>query len=95
MSEVTRSAASASVRASTIVGTTHAVGGKTRGDELLDGLAGGHEDLAAHVTALLHRGELVLEVHACGARLDHRLHQLERIEHPAESASASATIGAK
>ena len=31
------------------------------------------------------RGELVLEVHARGARLDHRLHQLEGVERPAEA----------
>jgi hypothetical protein len=37
------------------------------------------------VAALLHRGELVLEVHAGGARLDHRLHQLERVQDAAES----------
>ena len=30
-------------------------------------------------------GELVLEVHAGGARLDHRLHQLERVQHAAEA----------
>ena len=30
-------------------------------------------------------GELVLEVHARGARLDHRLHQLERVERAAEA----------
>ena len=30
-------------------------------------------------------GELVLEVHAGGAGLDHRLHQLERVQHAAES----------
>jgi hypothetical protein len=37
------------------------------------------------MSALLHRGELILEVNACGAGIDHRLHQLERIEHTAES----------
>ena len=63
----------------------HAVGGQPRGDQLLDRLARRHEHLAAHVTALLHRRELVLEVHAGGARLDHRLHQLERVQHAAEA----------
>jgi hypothetical protein len=45
------------------------------------------------VAALLGARELVLEVHAGRARLDHLLHQLERVEHAAEAASASATIG--
>ena len=63
----------------------HAIGGKPRGDELVDRFARRHEHLAAHVAALLHRGELVLEVHARGAGLDHRLHELERVEHAAEA----------
>ena len=44
-----------------------------------------HEHLAAEVAALLFRGELVLEVDRRGARLDHRLHQLEGVERPAEA----------
>ncbi len=44
-----------------------------------------HQDLAAHVAAFLDRGELVLVMHAGRAGLDHRLHQLERIEHAAET----------
>jgi hypothetical protein len=45
----------------------------------------GHQHLAAHVPALLHGSELILEVHACGARFDHRLHELERVQHAAEA----------
>ena len=45
----------------------------------------GDEHLAAHVPALLLARELVLEVNARGARLDHRLHELERVERAAES----------
>ena len=45
----------------------------------------GHEHLAAHVAALLLGGELVLEVDAGGAGLDHRLHQLEGVERAAEA----------
>ena len=85
MSEVSRSAASASVRATISVGTPQHVGGQARGDQLLDRFARRHQHLAAHVAALLHGGELVLEVHAGGAGLDHRLHQLEGIEHAAEA----------
>src|SRR5690606_25598654 len=40
------------------------VRGQARGDQFLDRLAGRHQHLAAHVAALLHRGQLVLEVHA-------------------------------
>jgi hypothetical protein len=36
------------------------------------------------VTALLLGRELVLEVHAGGAGFDHRAHQLERVQRPAE-----------
>jgi hypothetical protein len=60
------------------------VGGEPRGVERLDVLPGRDEDLPAEVAALLLRGELVLEVHAGRARLDHRLHQLEGVQRPAE-----------
>ena len=63
----------------------HHVGRETRGDELGDRFARRHQDLAAHVPALLDRGELVFEVHARGARLDHRLHQFEGVQHAAET----------
>ena len=43
------------------------------------------EHLAAEVAALLLRRELVLEVHAGGAGLDHRLHQLVRVQRAAEA----------
>ncbi|VUM29317.1 hypothetical protein PGKDCPLP_04299 [Stenotrophomonas maltophilia] len=61
------------------------VGSQARGIELLDRLAGRHQHLAAHMAALLHRGQLVFEVHASGTGLDHRFHQFERIEHAAET----------
>ncbi len=47
--------------------------------------AGRDEHLAAHVAALLLARELVLEVDAGGAGLDHRLHQLEGVERAAEA----------
>ena len=61
------------------------VGGQARGDERADELARRDEHLAAQVAALLLGGELVLEVDAGGARLDHRPHQLEGVERPAEA----------
>ena len=61
------------------------VGGEPRGDERADELARRHEHLAAEVAALLLRRELVLEVHAGGAGLDERLHQLERVQRAAEA----------
>jgi hypothetical protein len=45
----------------------------------------GTEHLAAQVAALLLAGELVLEVHARGAGLDHGLHQLVGVERAAEA----------
>ena len=85
MSLVRSFALSASVRATRTVGTSSDVGGEARGDERADELARGNEHLAAHVAALLLAGELVLEVNAGGARLDHRLHQLEGVERAAEA----------
>ena len=61
------------------------VGGEPRGDERADELARRDEHLAAEVAALLLRGELILEVDAGGAGLDERLHELERVQRPAEA----------
>ena len=44
-----------------------------------------HQHLAAEMAAFLLRRELILEMHARRAGLDHRLHQLERVERPAEA----------
>ena len=55
-----------------------------RGERALE-LRGRHEHLAAEVAALLLGRELVLEVHARGAGLDHRPHQLEGVERAAEA----------
>ena len=68
-----------------IVGTPMQSAASRAAIELVDRFARRHEDLAAHVAALLHRRQLVLEVHAGGARLDHRLHELERVQHAAEA----------
>ena len=56
------------------------VRGEPRGDERANELARRDQHLAAEVAALLLRRQLILEVHACGAGFDHRLHQLERVE---------------
>ena len=44
-----------------------------------------HQYLAAEMAAFLFGGELVLEMHACGTRFDHRLHQLVGVERAAET----------
>src|SRR3954463_3751917 len=100
MSLVTRVAASASVRAMSTVGTSstsgagravgpggHAepAGGEPRCGQCADEVRGRDQDLAAEVSALLLGAELVLEVHAGGAALDHRGHELERVERTAEA----------
>jgi hypothetical protein len=41
--------------------------------------------LTTHVSAFLHGGELVFEMNARSARLDHRFHELEGVQHAAES----------
>ncbi len=71
------------------------IGGETRGGQLGDVFARRHEHLAAHVAAFLHRGELVFEVHARGARFDHRLHQFERVQHAAETGFCVARRSAR
>ncbi|CPM55675.1 Uncharacterised protein [Bordetella pertussis] len=66
-------------------GRAHHVGDQAGRDQLGHSLAGRHQHLAAHVAALLHRSQLVFEVHASRARLDHGLHQFEGVEHAAET----------
>ncbi len=61
------------------------VGSEPRRDERADELARRHEHLAAEVAALLLRRQLVLVVDGRGAGLDHRLHQLERVQRAAEA----------
>ena len=61
------------------------VGGQTRRDQVALMRRGRDQHLAAHVAALLFRGELVLEVNAGGARLDIGLHDLERVQRSAEA----------
>ncbi len=78
-------ALSASVRATSIVGTSITSAARRAAVSVRMNWFGRHQHLAAHVAALLLAGELVLEVHAGGARLDHRLHQLEGVERPAEA----------
>ena len=70
------------------------VGRETGGVQRADVLRDRHQHLAAEMAALLLRRELVLEMHAGRAGLDHRLHQLEAFSAPPNPASASATIGA-
>jgi hypothetical protein len=43
-----------------------------------------NEHLAAHVSAFLLARQLILEMHARCAGLDHGLHQLERVQRPTE-----------
>ena len=78
-------APSASVRATTIVGTSMHIGREAGGGERADVLLGRDQHLATHVAALLLRRQLVLPVHPGGTRFDHRLHQLERVERSAEA----------
>ena len=59
--------------------------GEPRRVERADEGGGRQEHLAAEMAALLLRGQLVLEMHRRGARLDHALHQLEGIERSAEA----------
>jgi hypothetical protein len=60
------------------------VGGQASRHQRPDELAGGEQHLPPEVPALLLGRELIFEVHARGARLDHRGHQLEGVERAAE-----------
>ena len=82
---VMQGAASASVRATITVGTPMTSAARRAAFRVRMNCLGRDEDLAAQVAALLLGRELVLEVHAGGARLDHGLHQLEGVERAAEA----------
>ena len=84
-SDVTRRGSFASVRAISTVGTPSTSAASRAAIELLHRFLRGNEHLAAHVAALLHRRQLILEVHACRARFDHRLHELVGVQHAAEA----------
>ena len=62
----------------------HDIGGEARGVEVADMGGGRNQNLAAEMAAFLLRGQLVLIMHARSARLDEGLHDLKRIERPAE-----------
>ena len=66
-------------------GHAHDVGGEAGGDEVPYALCRREENFAAHVAALLLAAELVLEVDAGCAGLDHALHQLENVQRTAET----------
>ena len=71
------------------------IGRHARGDELLASLGRGHQHLAAHMTTFFDRGELVFPVHACSARADHGLHQLERVEYATKTGLGIGDDGGK
>ena len=58
---------------------------QARGNQLVDGLAGRRQDLSTHMAALLEGRQLILEVDPRGARGNHRLRQLEGVQHTAEA----------
>ncbi|MNZ79711.1 hypothetical protein D3C78_983220 [compost metagenome] len=61
------------------------VGRQTGRDQFLHRFLARHQHLATHVAALLDRGQLIFEVHAGGARFNHAFHQLEGVQHAAET----------
>ena len=85
MSLVSSAADSASVRATSTVGTSRTSAASRAAFSVRTNCDRRHEHLAAEVAALLLGCELVLVVHACGAGLDHLPHQLVGVERPAEA----------
>ena len=63
----------------------HHIGRQPRRYQFLNGFGGRNQNLAAQVSALLRRRKLILKVHASRARLDHALHQFERIQRATEA----------
>ncbi len=63
----------------------HDISGETCGVEGADELLCRQQHLAAEMAALLFRCQLIFEMHAGGARFDHRLHQFEGVERAAEA----------
>ena len=53
--------------------------------EFFNGFTGRHQYFATHVTAFFYRSQLVFEVNASGARVDHGFHQLIGVEHATET----------
>lgn len=49
--------------------------------------------LAAQMTTLLFRGELILEVHACRPGLNHLLHELKAVQGPAKASLSICHYG--
>ena len=78
-------ALSASVRATMIVGTPQTSAASRAASRLRIAACGRDQHLAAEMAALLLARQLVLEVHAGGARFDIGLHDLEAVERPAEA----------
>ena len=78
-------APSESVRATSTVGTSSTSAASRAATSVRMNCDVGTQHLAAEVAALLLGRELVLVVHARGARLDHRLHQLEGVQRAAEA----------
>src|SRR5215208_4643333 len=64
---------------------SHHVSGQARRGEFLNSFLSWYKDFPAHVPTLLRRSELIFEVHGRGARFNHRLHQLIRIQTTAET----------
>ena len=50
------------------------VRGQTRGDQFLDGFLRRHQHLAAHVSAFLHRRQLIFKMNTRRTGVDHRFH---------------------
>ncbi len=61
-------------------GHAHDIGRETRSHQLVDGFRRRHQYLAAEVSALFRRRQLIFKVHGSRARADQRLGQFERIE---------------
>ena len=75
----------ASVRAMRTVGTFGNISRQAASSEVCDRRPRRDQHFAAHVSAFFFARELILEMHACRARFDHRFDQFENIERSAEA----------
>ena len=78
-----------------IVSASLVVRGQAGGGQGADKLAGRNQDLAAHMTTLFLRGQLVFKMDSGGAGLNHRLHQLKSVERPPKTGFGIGHNGGK
>ena len=66
-------------------GHVHDIGGQARGGQCANELRGRNQNLTAKMAALFFTSKLIFEMNGSGSSLDHRLHQLIRVQWPSKT----------